>query len=82
MNLQLSAALASNPRTWPIFDGAAKVEGIEFVPTALHPSEIFWRQLRIAEFDVSEMSMSSLMMTTAGGDKRCGQEEPETAEPH
>jgi 4,5-dihydroxyphthalate decarboxylase len=70
MVLQLSAALASNPRTWPIFQGKAKGEGIEFVPTPLHPSEIFWRQLRFADFDVSEMSMSSLMMTIAGGDKR------------
>ena len=70
MPLQLSAALASNPRTWPIFEGTARGEGIEFVATPLHPSEIFWRQLRFAEFDVSEMSMSSLMMTIAGGDKR------------
>jgi 4,5-dihydroxyphthalate decarboxylase len=31
---------------------------------------MFWRQLRYAEFDVSEMSMSSLMMITAQGDKR------------
>ena len=70
MVLQLSAALASNPRTWPIFQGKAKGEGIEFDSTPLHPSEIFRRQLRFAEFDVSEMSMSSLMMTVAGGDKR------------
>lgn len=70
MVLQLSAALASNPRTWPIFEGTAKADGIEFVSTALHPSEIFWRQLRFADFDISEMSMSSLMMTIAGGDKR------------
>jgi 4,5-dihydroxyphthalate decarboxylase len=36
----------------------------------MHPSEMFWRQLRFAEFDVSEMSMSSLMMARAGGDER------------
>ena len=69
MALQLSAALASNPRTWPIFEGTAKAEGIEFVPTALHPSEIFWRQLRFADFDISEMSMSSLMMLKASGNQ-------------
>ena len=36
----------------------------------LHPSELFWRQLRFAEFDVAEMSMSSLMMAKSKGDER------------
>ena len=31
------------------------------------PSELFWRQLRFAEFDVSEMSISSLMMAKSQG---------------
>ena len=70
MTVTLSAALASNPRTWPILEGRIEADGIAFVPTPLHPSEIFWRQLRFAEFDISEMSMSSLMMTVAGGDTR------------
>ena len=35
----------------------------------MHPSEIFWRQLSFAEFDVSEMSMSSLLMAIAGGNR-------------
>ena len=70
MKLQLSLAIASNPRTWPILDGTVKPDGIELVPTILHPSEMFWRQLRFADFDVSEMSVSSLMMARAGGDER------------
>ena len=70
MKLQLSLAITSNPRTWPILDGNVKPDGIELVPTTLHPSEMFWRQLRFAEFDVSEMSVSSLMMARAGGDTR------------
>jgi len=32
--------------------------------------ELFWRQLSFADFDVSEMSMSSLMMSVAAGDDR------------
>jgi len=36
----------------------------------LHPSELFWRQLKFAEFDVAEMSMSSMLMAIAGGDDR------------
>ena len=70
MKLQLSLAITSNPRTWPILDGNVKPDGIELVPTILHPSEMFWRQLRFAEFDLSEMSVSSLMMARAGGDAR------------
>jgi 4,5-dihydroxyphthalate decarboxylase len=70
MKLQLSLAITSNPRTWPILDGTVKPDAIELVPTLLHPSEMFWRQLRFADFDLSEMSVSSLMMARAGGDAR------------
>src|SRR6476659_6015050 len=70
MKLQLSLAIASNPRSWPILDGTVKADGIDLVPTVLHPSEMFWRQLRFGDVDVSEMSFSSLMMAIAGGDDR------------
>src|SRR5205809_7588143 len=70
MKLQLSLAIASNPRSWPILDGSVTPDGIALIPTILHPSELFWRQLRFADFDVSEMSFSSLMMARAGGDER------------
>jgi 4,5-dihydroxyphthalate decarboxylase len=70
MRLQLSIALTSNPRTWPVIDGKVAPDAIDLVPTVLHPSELFWRQLRYAEFDVAEMSMSSLMMAVSKGDDR------------
>jgi len=70
MKLQLSIALDVNPRTRPILDGTVKPDGIELLPTPLHPSEMFWRQLKFAEFDVSEMSFSSLIKTIAAGDER------------
>ena len=70
MNIQLSIGITSNPRTWPVIGGAVKVEGVDFTPSVLHPSELFWRQLRFAEFDVAEMSMSSLMMAKSKGDER------------
>jgi 4,5-dihydroxyphthalate decarboxylase len=69
-NLRLSLAITSNPRTWPIVDGRVKAEGIDFAKTVLGPAEMFWRQLRFAEFDVSEMSMSELMMIRNRGDDR------------
>jgi len=70
MSIPLSIAMASNPRTRPIFDGRVKPEGITLIPSLVHPSELFWRQLRFADFDVSEMSFSSLMMARSKGDDR------------
>ncbi len=70
MPLQLSIGITSNPRTWPIIDGTVKPEGIELIPTVLHPSELFWRQLHFSEFAVSEMSVSSFTILRARGDAR------------
>ncbi|HEY7245323.1 MAG TPA: hypothetical protein VH678_15750 [Xanthobacteraceae bacterium] len=70
MKLQFSIGITSNPRTWPIIDGRVAPDAIKLVPTVLHPSELFWRQLRFAEFDVSEMSISSLLMARSKGDDR------------
>jgi len=70
MNLQLSIGITSNPRTWPIVDGTVKPDGIDLIPTVLHPSELFWRQLHFAEFAVSEMSCSSFLIITGQGDTR------------
>jgi len=70
MKLQLSLGIAANPRTWPILDGRVRPDGIDLIPSIVHPSELFWRELRFGDFDVAEMSMSSLMMTTAHGDER------------
>lgn len=70
MDLQLSIAMADNPRTRPILEGKVKPEGIDLICTRVHASELFWRQLRFGDFDVSEMSMSGLIMAVAGGDTR------------
>jgi len=66
-NLELSIALSDNENTRAVLDGRIAPDGIRLIPTALHPSEMFWRQLKFAEFDVSEMSMSSLTIATAQG---------------
>ncbi len=70
MNLQLSIGMAENPRTWPIFDGRVKADGIDLLPSEVFPSELFWRQLKFGDFDLAEMSMSTLMMAVAAGDQR------------
>lgn len=69
-NVKLSLAITSNPRTWPLIDGRVRPAGIDLAISVLGPAEMFWRQLRFAEFDVSEMSMSELMMIRARGDER------------
>jgi 4,5-dihydroxyphthalate decarboxylase len=66
-SLELSIALSDNERTRPLLEGRVAPQGIKLVPTMVHPSEMFWRQLRFGEFDVSEMSMSSLIISTARG---------------
>ena len=65
--IELSIALSDNENTRAVLDGRIAPDGIRLIPTALHPSEMFWRQLKFAEFDVSEMSMSSLTIATAQG---------------
>ena len=65
--LELSIALSDNVRTQPIIEGRVAPEGIRLVPTAVHPSEMFWRQLKFQEFDVSEMSISSYTIATSQG---------------
>jgi 4,5-dihydroxyphthalate decarboxylase len=67
--LELSIALMNTPFVRPILEGRVGAQGVRLIPTSLHASEIFWRQLKYADFDVSEMSMSSLLIATARGDR-------------
>jgi 4,5-dihydroxyphthalate decarboxylase len=67
--LQLSLIMGANDRSRPVLDGTIQPDGIELTSTIAHPSEIFWRQLRFQEFDVSEMSLSSLLMAVAHGNR-------------
>jgi 4,5-dihydroxyphthalate decarboxylase len=65
--LQLSLIMSENERSQPVLDGRVRPEGIEFTSTTATPGEIFWRQLHHEEFDVSEMSLSSLYIIAAQG---------------
>ena len=67
--LDVSLVLSINERTKPLLEGRVEAQGLRLIPTGVHPSEMFWRQLKYQEFDVSEMSMSSLIIATARGDK-------------
>jgi 4,5-dihydroxyphthalate decarboxylase len=68
--VQLSVCLSDNDRTRPLREGRVKADALDLVVSTAHPSEMFWRELHFAEFDVSEMSCSSLLMAIARGDRR------------
>jgi 4,5-dihydroxyphthalate decarboxylase len=61
--LSLTFATAPYDRTLPLFDGRVRPEGIDLNVLLLRYEDTFWRMLRHAEFDVSEMSLSSYMMS-------------------
>ena len=65
--LQLSFISASNERVAPLLNGDVDIEGVDLVWTNSDPSETFWRQLKFNEFEVFEMSFSSLLIAKANG---------------
>ena len=65
--LSLSLGFGPNPRSQPILDGTVQPEGIELACSEVGAGELFHRQLTHQEFDVSEMSISSLLLITAQG---------------
>ncbi len=68
--LTLKIGMAANPRTRPILDGQVGIPGVRMSCENIHGSELFFRQLKSAEFDVAEMSISALLMLVAKGDDR------------
>jgi len=66
--LNISLSVGNYDRTAAIFDGRAPIEGCNVTAVHLEPEEAFHRAFRYEEFDITEISMSSHMMTTARGD--------------
>ncbi len=67
--VELSMALTGNPVTEPLLSGQVAVEGVRYTPVDMHPSELFWRQFAFGHFDVSELSLSSLLVAIDRGDR-------------
>jgi 4,5-dihydroxyphthalate decarboxylase len=65
--LQLSFGSGLNEHTRALIEGTVAPEGIDLISTVAHPAELFWRQLRHREFDISEMSLSSLFIARSQG---------------
>lgn len=68
--LSLTLACAPYDRVQALLKGAVSPEGIDLNFLPMEVEEIFWRQLRYGEFDVSECSLSSYSMIRAKGDDR------------
>lgn len=65
MPLKISLACERYDRVQAIFDGRVRIEGCEVNAVTLSAEECFHRAFNGAEFDVTELSASSTMMTTA-----------------
>lgn len=70
MRLPLTFACSPYDRIMPLADGRVIPEGIDLNFLSLGVEEVFWRQLRNQEFDVSESSLSSFVMLRSRGDER------------
>ncbi|MDQ3189209.1 MAG: ABC transporter substrate-binding protein, partial [Pseudomonadota bacterium] len=66
--LQLSIAMGDYDRTRALLDGAVQIDGVDPVYMTLSPEEIFFRAFRGAEFDVSELSLSSYLVKASKGE--------------
>ena len=66
--LSLSVAMGDYDRTRALQDGSVRIDGVDPTFMLLSPEEAFFRAFRGAEFDVSELSLSSYVLKVAQGD--------------
>ena len=67
---KLTIACGRYDRTQALIDGRVAPEGVDLTFIPLRPGETFWRMLNHAEFDASEMSLSSYTILRSEGDTR------------
>lgn len=65
--LQLTVACWDYDRIRPLMDGRVRAEGLDLNFLPLPPEETFYRAFRFAEFEISELSMSSTLMQLSRG---------------
>jgi 4,5-dihydroxyphthalate decarboxylase len=70
MDLTVSLACQDTDRTRPLRDGRVRIEGCAVTFASAAVEEIFQRAFRHAEFDISELSLSTHLLTTARGDSK------------
>jgi len=65
--LRLSVAMGDYDRVRPLQDGRVAIEGVDPTFLLLGPEEMFFRAFRGQEFDVSEVSFSSYLLSHSRG---------------
>ena len=68
MPVELSLSVCNYDRTAALFDGRAPIEGCDVIAVANSPEESFHRAFKFQEFDVTEISMSSYLLSVARND--------------
>lgn len=68
MSLNLSIAIGDYDRNRPLLDGRVRIDGVDPIPMALTPEEMFFRAMRHEAFDICELSLSSHTLRVARGD--------------
>jgi len=63
--LPITLACGSYDRTRALEDGRVPVQGVDLRYIALEPEEVFFRMLKYGEFDVSEMSLATYLLSHA-----------------
>jgi 4,5-dihydroxyphthalate decarboxylase len=66
--LTLTVACGPYDRVRPLFDGRVQVEGVRVVPVPLASEQSFPRAVTRAEFDVTELSLSSQLVQISRGE--------------
>jgi 4,5-dihydroxyphthalate decarboxylase len=66
-SINITIAGGDYDRTRPIADGRVRVEGCNVTYLKMLPQELFFRAIRYAEFDVTELSISSYMLQVRRG---------------
>jgi 4,5-dihydroxyphthalate decarboxylase len=62
-SLPITLACGRYDRTQALADGRVRIDGVDLRYVHLEPEEIFFRMLTYEEFDVSEMSLSTYLLT-------------------
>src|SRR5690606_30878087 len=65
--LPLSIGCGNSDRTRAIRDGRVPIEGCKVNYITLEPEEVFFRAFRNGEFDVTELSFSSYILSLSKG---------------
>ena len=66
--IDLTIAFSKNPRLTPLIERAVAPENINLNFVQIHPAELFFRNLKFDEFDVTEMSISDFLIAREKSD--------------